>query len=206
MDPVVADRKVFFRKYDAGHKLTALDVSDGSTVWEYTAPNAFGRPVVADGRLFVVRNRYIHCFGSPYPPVTYNYPVSAGGQDFVVTLAINATPGQLDTSTLITLKKISYTLEGIEQTIGSSNITIPNLMLGGPYTVTVDGGLPLYSAPPVDNGTHTSLYFTYFQSVHKVEITGTTVIPEFPLAIVLPLLFAISLIAVAIAKKRLPKK
>jgi hypothetical protein len=205
MDPVVADGKVFFRKYDAGHKLTALDVSDGSTVWEYKAPNAFGRPVVADGRLFVVRSRYIHCFGSPYPPVTYHYPVSAGGQDFVVTLAINATPGQLDTSTLITLKTMSYTLEGIDGTIGSSNITIPNEMLGGPYTVTVDGGLPMYRASDVDNGTHTSLYFTYFQSVHTVVITGTTVIPEFPSAIVLPLLIAISLIAVAIAKKKLPK-
>jgi len=204
-EPVVADGKVFFSNYDAGYKVTALDVSDGSTIWEATAAYAFGRPVVADGRLFVVMNKYVYCFGSPYPPLTYHYPVSAGGEDFVVKLVINATPGDLDTSTLITLKKISYTLEGIDGTTGMSNITIPNEMLGGPYIVTVDGGLPLYSAPPVDNGTHTSLYFTYFQSVHTVEITGTTVIPEFPSAIAPLLLVTIALVMAALAKKRLLK-
>jgi outer membrane protein assembly factor BamB len=207
-EPVVADGKVFFAHYqDNVYRVSALDVDDSTTVWSYEFPSGTtGSPVVADGRLFMVRNKYVYCFGSPYPPLTYHYPVSAGGEDFIVTLVINATPGELDTSSLITLKKISYTLEGIDGTLGMSNITIPNQMLGGPYVVAVDGGMPQYSAPPVDNGTHTSLYFTYLQSSHTVEITGTTVIPEFPSATVLPLLFAISLIVVAIAKKQLPKK
>lgn len=201
-EPVVADGKVFFSNYDAEYKLTALDVSDGSMVWEATAANSFGRPVIADGRLFVIRNRYVCCFGSPYPPVTYNYAVSAGGQDFVIRLVINATPGNLDTTTLITLKKMSYTLEGIDGTIGMSNITIPNEMLGGPYIITVDGGLPLYSAPPVDNGTHTSLYFTYFQSVHTVEIEGTTVIPESPSLLILSLFTIATLLATIIYRRK----
>lgn len=205
-EPVVADDKVFFSHYsDSKYRVTALHARDGTPVWSYAFSSGYvGRPVIADGRLFMIRNKYVYCFGSPYPPVTYHYQVSAGGQDFDIVLTINATPGELDSSTLITLKKISYELEGIPGTIGMSNITIPNQMLGGSYTVTVDGGLPLYSASPVDNGTHTSLYFTYFQSIHTVEITGTTVIPEFSSAIILPLLFILTLIAASFARKKLP--
>ena len=201
--PVVADGKVFFAHYeDSMYKVSGLNIGDSTTVWSYGFSSAYPEdPVVADGRLFIVRNKYVYCFGSPYPPVTYHYPVSAGGEDFMVTLVINATPGQLDTSTMITLKKISYTLEGIDSTTGMSNITIPNAMLGGPYIVTVDGGLPQYSAPPIDNGTHTSLFFTYLHSVHTVEIEGTTVIPETPSVLVLPL-FAIATLLVAIFYKK----
>jgi hypothetical protein len=201
--PVVADGKVFFAHYeDSMYKVSGLNIGDSTTVWSYGFSSAYPEdPVVADGRLFIVRNKYVYCFGSPYPPVTYHYPVSAGGEDFMVTLVINATPGQLDTSTMITLKKISYTLEGIDSTTGMSNITIPNAMLGGPYIVTVDGGLPQYSAPPIDNGTRTSLFFTYLHSVHTVEIEGTTVIPETPSVLVLPL-FAIATLLVAIFYKK----
>ncbi|MCW4053063.1 MAG: PQQ-like beta-propeller repeat protein, partial [Candidatus Bathyarchaeota archaeon] len=204
-EPVVADDKVLFSHYSASmYRVSALHVADGSTIWSYAFPSGYiGRPVIADGRLFMVRNKYVYCFGSPYPPVTYHYPVSAGGQNFDIMLSINATPGELDTSALITLKKISYTLEGIPGTIGMSNITIPNQMLSGPYTVTVDGGLPLNSASPIDNGTHTSLYFNYFQSIHTVEITGSTVIPEFSSAIILPLLVILTLIAALLTTKKL---
>ena len=201
-EPVVAGGKVFFGKYDAGYKLTALDISDGSKVWEAGDTNAFEWPVVADGRLFFVRNRYVCCLGSPYPPLTNHYSVSAGGQDFVVKLVINATARAFNTSALVTLKKISYALEGITGTIGMSNITIPNAMLGGTYTVTVDGGLPQYSAPPVTNGTHTSLYFTCLHSAHTVEIIGTAAIPEFqPLLILLPLFAILTLLAVKVSRK-----
>jgi len=201
-EPVVADGKVFLSAY---REFYALDTSYGHIVWTYTFTYSLGSPIVADGRIFVPQYTSLHCFGSPYPPVTYHYTVHAGGQTFDVMLVINATPGALDTAGLITLKKISYILEGISGTTGMSNITIPNAMLGGPYIVTVDGGLPQYQAPPVDNGTHTSLYFTYMHSSHTVEIIGTTVVPEFPSAIILPLLVTISLIAVALAKKKLPR-
>lgn len=201
-EPVVADGKVFL---SASQKLYALDTSYGHRVWTYTFTYSAGSPIVADGRLFVPQYTSLYCFGSSYPPVTYHYTVHAGGETFDVTLFINATAGPLDTAALITLKKISYILEGISGTTGMSNITIPNRMLGGPYTVTVDGGLPQYEAPPVDNGTHTSLYFTYIHTSHTVEIEGTTVIPEFPSPMIPPLLITISLIAVTLTKKKLSK-
>jgi hypothetical protein len=202
-EPVVADGQVFL---SANVKLYALATSDGHRVWTYTFTYSAGSPIVADGRLFVPQSTVLKCFGSLYPPVTYYYTVTpVPGYTYTVKLVINATPGQLDTAGLTTLKKISYTLEGISGTIGMSNITIPNQMLGGPYTITVDGGSPQSQATPINNGTHTSLYFTYFHvATHTVEIIGTTAIPEFPSAFILPLLSAISLIAAALARK-LPK-
>jgi hypothetical protein len=88
-----------------------------------------------------------------------------------------------------------------------SNITIPNALLDGPYIVTVDGGSPLTGPTTVSNSTYSSIYFTYLQgSSDTVAITGTSVVPEFPSVLIIPLLVAVSLIAVAFAKKKLPKK
>jgi outer membrane protein assembly factor BamB len=199
--PCVADNKVFVC---ANQDLFALNMSTGIPIWKYNFATSAYHAVVADGRLFVNSYNGIICFGNPFPPETYHYTVNAGGQDWDVKLVLNATPSnRLNTGGLITLKKISYNVTGISGTVGMSNITIPNALLGGPYTVTVDGGLPSYSAAPVDNGTHTSLYFTYDHSTHLIEITGTTVIPEATPWAILPLLAATSLIAFAIKKKKL---
>lgn len=202
--PVVADNKIYF---GSAYKLYALDITNGQTIWTYDfTPYYPDDPIVADGRLFVRTSSATFCFGSPFPPVTYYYVVTpVMGHTYIVELVINATPSsQLNIAGLVTLKKISYNITGIEGTRGMSNITVPNEMLGGPYTVTVDGGLPI-DPPGViisPNATHTSLYFTYMHSTHLVEIVGTTAIPEYPIANLLTLLMATSLLAIALAKRR----
>lgn len=200
-EPVVADNKIFVATTS---KLYALDISDGHRIWTYTfSGGGAENPIIADGRVFISRSNDLYCFGNPYPPVTYYYTVTpTPGNTFTVRLDINATPSsQLDTAGLVSLKKIRYTLEGIPGTTGMSNITIPNLMLGGPYVVMVDGGFPQYQATPLNNGTHTSLYFTYLHSIHTVEIIGTTAIPEASSNHALPLLIIISLMAVFFIRK-----
>jgi outer membrane protein assembly factor BamB len=123
------------------------------------------------------------------PPTTYHYTVSAGGTSFDVALETNSTVTNFNTTALETEKKITFGVAGINETTGMCNITIPNDMLDGELNVTVDGEQPLYSAAPLNNGTHTSLYFTYNNTMpHAVEITGTTVIPEFPIIAALPML------------------
>jgi len=74
-------------------------------------------------------------------------------------------------------KKISFKLSGGEERIPCL-IEIPNTLLSGTFQVTVDG-VPA-SFTTLTNETHTILSFYYMPSIHKVEITGTTVIPEFP--------------------------
>ena len=198
--PIYADGKILLGAY---YGVYALDAATGNEIWLYdlTSGASFLEPVVADGRVFAARGVDLHCFGDPYPPVTYPYEVTHDTHTFTVELAINATPGQLDTSTMLTQRKISYTLEGISGTTGMSNITIPHEMLGGPYVVTVDGGLPATQVT-TENGTHTSLYFTYLHSSHTVVIEGSTVIPELPSMLILPLMLLASIFAVYLARKK----
>jgi outer membrane protein assembly factor BamB len=203
--PAIADGKMFFGAGD--NKLYALDMNDGHIIWTSNF-GSYGpkEPVIADGRLFVTNYYAVYCFGNYYPPLTYYYTLKPLGHTYVIKLVIaNATPGPLiDITQLITQKKIFYNLTGITDTWGMSNITIPNEMLGGTYTVKIDGGAP-HSFTVYPGATNTTLYFTYYQSFHTVEIQGTTAIPEFPSTVMLPLLMALSLIAVALAKKKLAR-
>ena len=207
--PAIADGKMFFGAGD--NKLYALDMNDGHIIWTYAVDYAPYEPIIADGRLFLANYYRLYCFGNYYPPLTYYYTVTPPGHSYVIKLVIaNATPSQtIDITRLINPPHaINYTVTGIDGTLGMCNITIPNEMLDGTYDVRINGGLPLDPPGLVVthiNDTHTSLYFTYYQSVNAIEITGTTAIPEFPSTVMLPLLMTLSLIAVALAKKKLAR-
>jgi outer membrane protein assembly factor BamB len=190
----------------------ALNISDNGAFTDYLFRNpsqSAYEPIVADGRVFLTDYYSVLCIGEYYPPVTYYYtvtPPGAGGLSFIIKLVVaNATPSNtITTQLLVSQNKINYTVTGIDSTIGMSEITLPNSMLGAPYVVRVSGGIIASAITTPINSTHNSIYFTYGQSVNNVEITGTPTIPEFSPAIILPVLTAMSLIAVAFAKKRLP--
>jgi hypothetical protein len=179
----------------SGSKLYVLNANTGQTIWHYAFSSTAYTPIVADDRLFVAHYYGITCFGEPFPPETYHYIINAGGSDWDITLVINATPGTLDASGLVTLRKISYELEGISGTKGFSNVTIPRAMLERPYTVTVDGGLP-NTMSETYNSTHSVLHFTYDHSVHTVEIEGTYAVPEFSPVALLTLLMSATIVAI----------
>lgn len=180
--PIVADGKVFI---GTNNNLYALDVSTGQIIWIYTSSSNyyFYEPVIADGRLFEPTYNSLICFGDPFPPVTYDFDVNVLSNTFDVQVVINATIlGDVDIGGLLTLKKINFTVQGIPGMTCMTNVTIPTDLLGGPYTVTVDGGLP--NDPPgvtvTYNATHSFIYFEYGLSTHSIEIAGTTVVPEYP--------------------------
>jgi outer membrane protein assembly factor BamB len=209
-NPTVADGKMFFGGGSSDYNLYALDINDGGILWTYTFSNTPDEPIVADGRLFVSTYYSMTAFGNYYPPQTYYYTITpVPGFTYTIKLVVaNATPGQtIETSLLATQKKMNFTVTGIDGTAGMMNITIPNQMLGGPYTVKIDGSLPSPAPIVVNNGTgpdtYSSIYFTYAQSTHNIEITGTTAIPELSPALMLPLLAAMSLAAVTLARKKL---
>jgi outer membrane protein assembly factor BamB len=204
--PAVADGKMFFGAND--NKLYALSTSDGHIIWTRLFSNIPNEPIVADGRLFTWNYYGVYCFGNYYPPLTYYYTVTPPGHSYVIELVIaNGTPGTtIDITRLLNpTHSINYTVTGIDGTLGMCNITIPNEMLDGIFTVLINGGNPFFGPQIVSNGTHSSLYFTYWQSINRIEIRGTTAVPEFPSTLILPLLMAMSLIAVAFARKKLPK-
>jgi len=95
-----------------------------------------------------------------------------------------------------TLAQVSFKVTSGSGTVGYCNVTIPNDLLWGEFTVQMDGNPPRESIRK-DNATHISLYFTYdLQSTMTVQITGTEVIPEFPSFLILPLFLVATLLAV----------
>ncbi|MBS7633589.1 PQQ-like beta-propeller repeat protein [Candidatus Bathyarchaeota archaeon] len=205
--PVVADQKMFF--YAGTYDLYALDTDDSHPVWSrHFEADSLRNVVIADGRLFVSTYSKITCIGDYYPPQTYYYTVTPPGYTYTIKMVVaNATPGAaINITRLTSEKKITYTLAGIDLAKSATNITLPNEMLGGPYTVKIGGGL--VSHTPVNNGTHSSLYFNYYHADKNpltVEITGTTVIPEFPQALIPTLLMVFATAAMA-ALRRKPEK
>jgi hypothetical protein len=52
------------------------------------------------------------------------------------------------------------------------------------------------------DATYASLYFTHSHSTHNIKIKGTTVIPEFPSFIILPLFMIATLLAVIVYRRK----
>lgn len=209
-EPVYAGGKIVVTS--TASSFYVLDANTGTTLW-YRRSNwypGYGPAIVADGRLWFSMfwsdpsyTLNLFCLGSPFPPTTNYHTVHAGGQDFSVTIESNSTVTDFSTTALATEGKLGFKVKGIGAT-GMCNVTIPNDMLDGELNVTVDGGSPLYSAPPLNNGTHTSLYFTYGNSttLHLIEITGTTFIPEFPAITILPMLITTFLATLVQLKRK----
>ena len=130
-------------------------------------------------------------------PAKWTFKVTWNGEDFPVEIISNSTIANFNFSQQ--QMKISFTVAGDDGTIGFCNVTIPNTLLGGPYTVLVNG-TPI-AREWTWNSTHSFIYFTYTHSEHNVEIVGSTVIPEFPLGLFILLLAILLSVTAAITKK-----
>ena len=130
-----------------------------------------------------------------------NHVIVADGTVFHVTTESNSTISNFQF--IQEEKKLMFNVTGPADTSGFCNITIPNQLLGGPFTIMVDGQT-VSEVLSFDNGTHSWLHFAYLHSLRRIEIIGTKVVPEFPSAPILALVF-VTLIAVAL-KKRIRKR
>jgi len=135
---------------------------------------------------------------------TDNYPLMGMFSGFTVTLeeethhvttVSNSTVSAFHFNQ--TTRIISFNVTGPEGTMGFCRVMfLRTLLSDGPYNVTVDGLPPLtLKELSISNSTHAFLYFTYVHSTREVKI-----FPEFPTALILPLLI-ITAIAVTILRK-----
>jgi len=72
------------------------------------------------------------------------------------------------------LKRMIFSIEELRSK-GSANITMPKTLIEGPFTVNKSG------VKFTQNSTHSSIYLTYDRGAQTIEITGSSVVPEFPL-------------------------
>ena len=112
------------------------------------------------------------------------FAVKAEGKDFKVDIASNSTVKNEEFNEQE--KKISFHVEGQTGTRGVTQITIPKALLSGEITVSIDGKVipPESSDVAVvsDTGESMTLEINYHHSEHTIEVSGTSVVPEFPIS------------------------
>lgn len=74
-------------------------------------------------------------------------------------------------------KTISFTVSGSDSAFGFCRVSIPANLIGGPYTLMMDG-VASTDFVGTSNETHCFLYFTY-SGAHNVQISGASVVSEF---------------------------
>ena len=77
-------------------------------------------------------------------------------------------------------KRITFKVDGPTGTAGKTEMTIGRI-LEGPYTVTIDGEVT--NDVEVSQGSgETIIGISYSHSIHDLSVTGTNVVPEFPIS------------------------
>jgi hypothetical protein len=130
------------------------------------------------------------------------FHVNAGAQNFTVTVASNSAIN--DFQFRQSDKRVSFFVEGSDGTTGVTEITIPKALLSGHMSVFMDQSLVNDGDVIVKSETEAATTFeiNYHHSIHRMEVAGTNVVPEFPMASVAAIAGAIGII-VAISRSKL---
>lgn len=126
-----------------------------------------------------------------------DHPVSAESENFTVSIASNS--GINDFEFKQQDKKVSFFVEGEAGTTGVTEITIPKRLLSGEMSVFMDQNVVAKEDVLVksDTATETTFEINYHHSIHRMEVAGTNVVPEFPIAIAVMAASIASIIAAA---------
>jgi hypothetical protein len=130
------------------------------------------------------------------------YEVNAEAQNFTVSIASNS--GINDFQFKQPEKRVSFLVEGDAGTKGVAEVTIPKALLSGEMSVFMDQNLVAEEDVIVKSETDATTTFeiNYHHSIHRMEVTGTSVVPEFPLSS-LALVASVVGIIVAIGRSKL---
>jgi cytochrome c-type biogenesis protein CcmE len=109
------------------------------------------------------------------------HDIKEEGRNFPVSIASNSDISGVELNKQA--KKLAFTVNGQDGTLGVSKVTIPKELLSGDMTVLIDGSL---TTDVLQNSTTdaTTLEINYKHSTHKIEVAGTNVVSEFPYALI----------------------
>ncbi len=106
--------------------------------------------------------------------------VDAEGQNFAVWIASNSGVDSFEFRQQE--KKVSFFVDGVDGTVGVTEITIPKDLLSGQMSIMIDQNLVAKEDVLLKSDTQaeTTFEINYKHSIHRVEVAGTNVVPEFP--------------------------
>jgi len=116
-------------------------------------------------------------------PVEHN--ITAENQTFAVLIASNS--GVSGVELKQEEKKLAFYVEGETGTSGVTEISIPKELLSGEMNVFIDQNLVAKDDVLLKSSTEAATTFeiNYGHSIRRVEVTGTNVVPEFPVSVVI---------------------
>lgn len=113
------------------------------------------------------------------------FAVKAEDKDFEVNVASNSSEVR-DFAFEQGEKKVSFKVEGETGTRGVAQVTLPKDLLAGQMTVSIDGRMVAEDSNDVivtsETATEMTLEINYPHSEHTIDIVGTSVVPEFPVS------------------------
>ena len=119
--------------------------------------------------------------------------VVIAGENVDVEIRTSSTIGQIELDE--ENNRVSFTVDGEDGTDGTAEISIGRV-LEGPYTVTIDGQITTNVEESVSASGEAMLTISYTHSEHDVDITGTSVVPEFPVAVIGVIAVVVGIVAI----------
>jgi hypothetical protein len=132
-------------------------------------------------------------------PVTRTVVIADANVD--VSIRTNSTIGQLELDE--ENNSVSFTVDGETGTAGTTEISIGK-MLEGPYTVTIDGQATSNFEVTNEGSLDAVMTISYTHSEHDVEVTGTSVVPEFPVALIGVIAAIVGIVAILARTRLIP--
>jgi len=179
-----------------GSYSTSLMLLDNAAKGRYAAESRVDLEADALGIVQAITSATLQSSRSFAVAASEEYPVSVEGEKFTVSLASNS--GINDFQFKQTEKRVAFFVEGDAGTEGVTEITIPKALLSGDMSVFMDQSLINEDDVIVKSETDAATTFeiNYHHSIHRMEVSGTNVVPEFPLVSILMIAGAIGVVLV----------
>jgi parallel beta-helix repeat protein len=178
----------------------------GGNYWsDYNGTDADGDSIGDTPYVIDENNQDNYPLMKPFGTKEHVFNVTVGDVNVPVVIVTNSSISEFVFSE--TSQQVSFNVTGPTGTTGVCNISIPEDLLWGDFSVYLNGALLVEDADYTQtfNGTHNIFYITYSHSSHNIEITGTEVIPELS-SLVLLSTFVITTVVVIIYGKKPPRK
>lgn len=113
------------------------------------------------------------------------HSITAADQTFAIWIASNSGVSEIELKQ--EEKKLEFFVEGVDGTSGVTEISIPKELLSGEMNVFIDQNLVANEDVLLKSSTEaeTTFEINYSHSIRRVEVTGTNVVPEFPIAMLI---------------------
>lgn len=135
---------------------------------------------------------------------SYEYTIDFISNSSISDVSFNLSPTEVYPPEAI----LAFNVSGKTGTEGFLRVCIPKILINGSYVIMFDDETitnttyPQVRELPCSNETYEYLYINYTHSEHTIIITGTAIIPEFPLFLILSLFMIATLLTVIVYRRK----